>query len=208
MESLRDAESRGMSASFDAIISPEDLEDARRGGSRGMEAIYRGFERSAYNLARRMTGCDQAGWDVMQDAFLRAFKCLHQYRGDAPFGAWLRSVVATEALMHLRAGRRFLELFSSSDELEVEAPVEDVSSLDLERALGLLPSLPRSVLWLYHVEGYTHEEIARMCGKTVSFSKSQLSRAHAKLREALGVSIPASTASTVTPLRRTYEQAV
>lgn len=194
---------------FDAVLSPGELEDARHGGSRGMEAIYRAFQRPAYNLARRMTGCEQAGWDVMQDAFMHAFRSLHQYRGDAPFGRWLRSIVASEALMHLRSGRRLLELFSSSDELAVEAPVEDVSTLDLERALALLPSLPRSVLWLYHVEGYTHAEIAAMCGKTASFSKSQLSRAHARLREVLGVeggALPSS--KNVVPLRRTYEQLV
>lgn len=194
-----------MSALFDATLSPEDLADARACGSRGQEAIYRAFERPAYNLARRMTGCEQAGWDVMQDAFLRAFKCLPQFRGDAPFGHWLRSIVASEALMHLRAGRRWLELFSSSDALEVEAPVEDFSTLDLERALAVLPSLPRSVLWLYHVEGYTHAEIAAMCGKTASFSKSQLSRAHARLREILGIE---SVAPKLTPLRRSYESAV
>jgi len=195
---------------FDGCLGPEDLDDARRGGSRGQEALYRLFERPAYNLARRMTGCEQAGWDVMQDAFLRAFKCLHQYRGDAPVGHWLRSIVASEALMHLRGGRRWLELFVSSDQLEVEAPVEDVSTLDLERALALLPSLPRSVLWLYHVEGYTHGEIAGLCGKTVSFSKSQLSRAHARLREVLGVSMKTEAAAPAgaTPLRRPYEQAI
>lgn len=190
-----------MTALFDGQLSPEDLADARAGGARGQAALYRLFQRPAYHLARRMTGCEQSAWDVTQDAFLRAFGVMHQYRGEAPLGHWLRSIVASEALMHLRSGRRWLELFVSSEQIEAEFAVEDVSTLDLEAALAALPPLPRSVLWLYHVEGYTHPEIAQMCGKTVSFSKSQLSRAHARLRQLLDEKAPAAA-----PLRRTYEQ--
>lgn len=55
--------------------------------------------------------------------------------------------------------------------------------MDLERALASLSPTARAVVWLYDVEGYSHEEIARQFGRTVSFSKSQLARAHARLRE-------------------------
>jgi RNA polymerase sigma-70 factor (ECF subfamily) len=55
--------------------------------------------------------------------------------------------------------------------------------VDLEAAISRLSPIARAVLWLHDVEGYTHEEIGRMMGKTASFSKSQLSRAHRRLRE-------------------------
>ena len=171
-----------MSAAFDAPLDPQTLAQARAGERRAQEAIYRGYERAVYSLARRMTSDPDAALDIMQDSFMHAFKHLHQYRGDSPFGHWLRSVAASKALMHLRAGRRFLEIFTSEVEADDAGSFEDVSSIDLERALALLPAVPRSVLWLYHVEGYTHPEIAELSGKTVSFSKSQLSRAHQKLR--------------------------
>jgi len=175
-----------MSSAFDAEVDEETLALARAGDRRGLERLYRLFERAVYTLARRMTGCPDAAADVMQNSFLRAFRSLGQYRGEAPFGHWLRSICATEALMHLRAGRRFLELFDSDAVHDADAPaVEDVCQLDLEKALSLMPPLPRAVLWLYHVEGYSHAEIASLSGKTVSFSKSQLSRAHARLRELL-----------------------
>lgn len=174
-------------SAFDAAISDELLARARQRERAALELIYRQFEQAAYTLARRMTGCPDTARDVMQDSFLRAFERLPQFRGEAPFGRWLRAIVASEALMQLRSGRRLLELFAP-DAIEAEEPaVEDVSHADLERALGLLPDLPRAVLWLYHVEGYTHPEIAGMCGKTVSFSKSQLSRAHQKLRQLLNI---------------------
>ncbi|MFP5307850.1 MAG: RNA polymerase sigma factor [Gammaproteobacteria bacterium] len=150
-----------MSSAFDAEVDEETLALARAGDRRGLERLYRLFERAVYTLARRMTGCPDAAADVMQNSFLRALRSLGQYRGEAPFGHWLRSICATEALMHLRAGRRFLELFDSDAVLDADGPaVEDVCQLDLEKALSLMPPLPRAVLWLYHVEGYSHAEIA------------------------------------------------
>ncbi|MFC4251702.1 RNA polymerase sigma factor [Sinimarinibacterium flocculans] len=175
-----------MSSLFDAVVDEDTLALARGGDRVGLERLYRAFERAVFTLARRMTHCPDAAADVMQNTFLRAFRSIHQYRGEAPFGHWLRSICATEALMHLRAGRRFLELFEPAEIPDEKEPaVEDICQFDLEKALSLLPPLPRSVLWLYHVEGYNHAEIAALCGKTVSFSKSQLSRAHGRLRQLL-----------------------
>lgn len=189
-----------MTSLFDAAVDDDTLALARAGDRLGLERLYRVFERAVFTLARRMTHCPDAAADVMQNTFLRAFRSLHQYRGEAPFGHWLRSICATEALMHLRAGRRFLELFEPSEGSDDEPAVEDLCQLDLEKALSLLPPLPRSVLWLYHVEGYNHAEIAGLCGKTVSFSKSQLSRAHARLRQLLDDGA-APAHGVVTPLR-------
>ena len=175
-----------MASAFDVPLPEGTLAGARRGERGAQEYLYRTFEGAVYNLARRMTGDPDAARDVVQDAFMKAFERVHQFRGDAPFGLWLRSIAASEALMHLRRGRYFLALFTTDEAVLQSVGREDVSNADLERALSLLPSVPRSVLWLYHVEGYTHVEIAEMCGKTVSFSKSQLSRAHQKLRTLLG----------------------
>jgi RNA polymerase sigma factor (sigma-70 family) len=181
-----------MPSPFDIPVADDTLAGARRGERSAQEKLYRAFEHAVFSLARRMTGDPDAARDVMQDAFMKAFERVHQFRGEAPFGLWLRSIAASEALMHLRRGRYFLDLFTTDEAVMQSVGREDVSDADLERALGLLPSVPRSVLWLYHVEGYTHVEIAAMCGKTVSFSKSQLSRAHQKLRTLLGGE-PAST---------------
>ena len=175
-----------MASAFDVPVPEQTLAGARKGERPALEHLYRTFENAVFNLARRMTGDPDAARDVTQDAFMKAFERMHQFRGDAPFGMWLRSIAASEALMHLRRGRYFMDLFTTDEAVMQSVGREDVSNADLERALSLLPSVPRSVLWLYHVEGYTHVEIAEMCGKTVSFSKSQLSRAHQKLRNLLG----------------------
>ena len=175
-----------MASAFDVPVADETLAGARKGSRAAQERLYRDFEGAVFNLARRMTGDPDAAADVTQDAFMKCFERMHQFRGEAPFGLWLRSIAASEALMHLRRGRYFMDLFTTDETVMQSVGREDVSDADLERALNLLPSVPRSVLWLYHVEGYTHVEIAEMCGKTVSFSKSQLSRAHQKLRTLLG----------------------
>jgi RNA polymerase sigma factor (sigma-70 family) len=175
-----------MANGFDVDLPPDTLARARTGERGALEAIYRLFEPAVYSLTRRMCGDADAARDLTQDCFLRAFGSLAQFRGEAPFGRWLRAIAATEALMHLRSGRRFVELFEEQIIDESAPAVEDATNADLERALGLLPAVPRAVLWLYHVEGYSHAEIAQMGRKTVSFSKSQLSRAHQKLRHLLG----------------------
>lgn len=174
-----------MASAFDIPLSELTLAGARRGDRGAQERIYRDFERAVFSLARRMTGDPDAAQDVTQDAFMKAFQRIGQFRGESPFGMWLRSIAASEALMHLRRGRYFLDLFTTDETMLQSVGFEDVSNTDLERSLSLLPGVPRSVLWLYHVEGYTHVEIAAMCGKTVSFSKSQLSRAHQKLKTLL-----------------------
>lgn len=192
-----------MPSAFDLPVADDTLADARAGVRSAQEKLYRAFEGAVFTLARRMTGDPDAAADVMQDAFIKAFGRLHQYRGEAPFGLWLRSIAASEALMHLRRGRYFMGLFTTDEGVMQSIGREDVSNADLERALSLVDRVPRSVLWLYHVEGYTHAEIAAMCGKTVSFSKSQLSRAHQKLRTLLGGETdsrePTCTASTAFP---------
>jgi RNA polymerase sigma factor (sigma-70 family) len=175
-----------MASAFDVPLSETALEQARKGERAGQEAIYRAFERAVFTLARRMTGDPDAAADIMQDTFIKAFGRIHQWRGEAPFGLWLRSIAASESLIHLRRGRYFMDLLTTDEDAMAAVGREDISDADLERALSLLDSVPRSVLWLYHVEGYTHAEIAAMCGKTASFSKSQLSRAHQNLKGLLG----------------------
>lgn len=185
---------------FDLEVSEAELAAARRGERSAQAALYRRFERPVYTLARRMLDDPDAAADVLQDAFLTAFRSLHQYRGEAPFGHWLRRVVATQALMQLRAHRRWQALFvPMSDGADAILGAEDLQEVELGALLARLPPLPRAVLWLYHVEGYTHAEIAELCQRTVSFSKSQLARAHATLRAQLNAAPAANGEPDATP---------
>ena len=178
-----------MSEAFSQLEVPASLIDrARAGELAAFEQIYRRFERPVYTLALRMLADAESAREVLHDAMLKVFQRIDQYRNDAPFWAWLRQIVMNEALMRLRRERRFdVDASAETDEIaDADAPPwVRADALALERALGKLPALTRSVLWMYHVEGYSHPEIADLVGKTVSFSKSQVARGTARLRDLL-----------------------
>ena len=160
------------------------------------EQIYRRFERPVFNLAQRMLGDAEAAREILQDSMLKVFQRIDQYRSDAPFWAWLRQIATNEALMRLRRDKHLDDRAEVPDVVDESAPPwVRADSAALERALGGLSVVTRSVLWLYHVEGYAHHEIAEQLGKTVSFSKSQVARGTVRLRELL-------EPSTRTPLQQ------
>jgi RNA polymerase sigma-70 factor (ECF subfamily) len=167
------------------------LERARGGDTRAFEQIYRLFERPTYSLAARMLGDADEAMEVLHDAMLKVFQRLGDFRGDAPFWGWLRQIAVNESLMRLRRRGRveFTDELPEPAAHEAHAllPPAAAESGALERALAHLSETTRSVLWLYHAEGYTHEEIAQAMGRSTSFSKTQLFRGMRRLRELLEI---------------------
>ena len=168
-------------------LPPETVDRARRGDREALGEFYAACARPAYTLIRRIVPGPAAD-DLLQDAFIDAIRGLPRYAGDAPLGAWFRSIVVRRCFMHLRSpwqrSREWLDDLVERSDLAAP-PVAAGLALDLERALERLPSLARLVVWLHDVEGYTHEEIAAVTARTTSFSKSQLARARARLRTML-----------------------
>ena len=172
----------------DAIPLPNAeavLAQARDGDVAALEELYRAFETPVYHLARRICRTSEDAEDVMQETFFEVCRNLRQYRGEGSLWGWIRTVAASKALMRLRRNK-----YRDTDELHdevLEIRREDTAlRMDLEAALERLNETSRAVVWLHDVEGYTHDEIAGMMGKTPSFSKSQLARAHVRLRKWLG----------------------
>jgi RNA polymerase sigma factor (sigma-70 family) len=174
------------SSLFEFEVPQTLIARARAGELGAFEQIYRRFERPVYTLALRMLGEPESARDTLHDAMLKAFQRLDQYRSEAPFWAWLRQIALNETLMRLRK-RRDVESDTDMDLIGDDAPAPWIlaDAINLERALGTLSDTARSVVWLYHVEGYSHPEIAAMMGKTISFSKSQLARGTSRLRAML-----------------------
>ena len=157
------------------------------GDEEALELVYRTHESAVFTLARRICGNEADAQDVMQDTFLEVCRSITKYRGEGSLWGWIRQVTVSKALMHLRRER-----VRAAKSLDVDgfalgslamAPPEPTAPVELEAALEQLSPVARTVLWLHEVEGYTHQEIGEMTGKTASFSKSQLSRAHQRLRE-------------------------
>lgn len=176
-----------------AVTAPDEalIVRAREGDLDALEGLFRAFEVPVYNLARRMCRTAEDAEDVLQETFLEVVKSIGRYRGDGPLWGWIRKVAASKALMRIRREKyRETEEYDEGSAGSAVVPAgggtrpEPVHErMDLEVALSRLSDTARAVVWLHDVEGYTHEEIAESMGKTVSFSKSQLARAHARLRD-------------------------
>jgi len=168
---------------FNMELDELTLAGAKRGDMRACEKIYRMYQAKAFTVAMRVCNNRELAQDVTQEAFINAFKRLKQYRGDSPFWGWLRRVVVNHAISALRKLPRH-------DAVELEEYMSPRNGdqdglgqcMDLEQALQQLNDEDRMVVWLHDVEGYKHLEIARLVGKTESYSKTRLNRARAKLR--------------------------
>ncbi len=174
-------------------VGAEVVRRACAGEEAARAAIYRAVAPSVFGLVRRIVGSRAAAEDLFQDTLVTVFERLGDYRAEAPLGAWIRQIAISKCLMHLRSPwhRARLTLGAPDDGdmpsrqafAALLVPEPRVERLDMERALNTLSATARAVVWLYDVEGYSHEEIAQAFGRSVSFSKSQLARARARLRE-------------------------
>lgn len=168
---------------FGQAVEAALLVQLMRGERAGQAELFRRFKTPVYNLALRICQCPEEAADAMQDAFIKAFDRIHQFRGDA-FGGWFKRIVVNECLSRLRRIKRRETPTAILDDADVGR--SPGAQMDLAQAFAALPPDTRAVVWLYDVEGYSHKEIAEMFGRSVSFSKTQLSRAHARMRAELG----------------------
>jgi len=166
---------------------------ARAGDQGALEQVYRAYQAGVYSLARRLTRSPEDAEDVLQETFLEVCRSIGRWRGDGSLWGWIRTIAASKALMRYRREkvRATEELDDVLSEQIGKRDLDVPERLDLEQALERLPRRSRAVVWLHDVEGYTHEEIAELMGMTTSFSKSQLARAHQRLRRWLGEGSPA-----------------
>jgi RNA polymerase sigma factor (sigma-70 family) len=176
----------------DIPISEESIVRARGGDEAAQAAIYGALGPAVFALIRRLVGNRAVAEDLFQDTMMTLFQRLSDFRGDAPLGAWLRQIAVTRCLMHLRSPWHRARLqWESGDDASLRSvampitPATSGDAIDVERALASLTPIGRAVVWLFEVEGYSHEEIARLFGRSVSFSKSQLARALARMRSSL-----------------------
>jgi RNA polymerase sigma-70 factor (ECF subfamily) len=166
-------------------IPSDVLARARRGEERARAQLYGALAPATFGLIRRLLAGRAVAEDVFHDTMIIVYERLDTFRGEAPLGAWVRQIAISRCLMHLRSPwhRARVALETMGDDVVGTVPTPRAEALDVERALAMLSPTARAVVWLYEVEGYSHEEIATEFGRSVSFSKSQLARAHRRLRE-------------------------
>lgn len=182
-----------MSKFADIQIDPAIVRRAAEGDIRAHEIIYRAFATPVYSLCLRFTRVPVHAEDLAQETFIEIMRSIAKFRGEAALGSWIRRIAVSKALMFLRSAWTARSQGFAADWDETtpgDAASHGISShpndaLDLDAALANLPEVSRTIVWLHDVEGFTHKEIARLMGRTESFSKSQLSRAYQRLRPML-----------------------
>lgn len=142
-----------------------------------------------YRVAFRLAGDDDTARDITQETFIRAFGRLGEFRHESAFGTWLHSIAVSIAFGALRkqsrSNKRHVSLDAAADIGRADI-VADVDLRDqLHAAIDALPVGYRTVFVMYEIEGFSHQEIARILGVAETTSKGQLFRARAKLRESL-----------------------
>src|SRR4051812_32776163 len=170
------------------VIKALDVEDMS-----GFDDIYRKHYRRVYSICLRMTGNVAEAEDLTQEVFIQLHRKLGSFRGEAAFTTWLHRLTVNQVLMHFR--KRSVKSELTTDDGEMPDSIDPdtinpeampiVDRIGIETAIAQLPPGYRTVFVLHDVEGYEHEEIARLLGCSAGTSKSQLHKARLKLRRLL-----------------------
>jgi len=174
----------------------KDIELARvaaQGNMAAFEEIYKRHHRRVYSVCLRMLQNTSEAEDLTQDVFIQLYRKIGSFRGDSAFTTWLHRMTVNQVLMHFR--KRTVKYEKTTE--EGETPVQIVSGtanpekmrivdkIALDNAIEQLPSGYKNVFVLHDVEGFEHEEVARILGCSVGTSKSQLHKARLKLQRLL-----------------------
>lgn len=163
---------------------------ASSGNLAAFELIYERYHRRTYSLCLRMTSSQTEAEDLTQEVFIQLFRKIGSFRGDSAFSTWLHRLTVNQVLMHFR--KRSVKNERTSDDGEIPEQtvhgtanpnkMQVVDRIALKNAIAELPNGYRNVFILHDVEGFEHEEVARLMGISVGTSKSQLHKARLKLR--------------------------
>lgn len=169
------------------------VQAASQGNIAAFEETYNRHHRRVYSLCLRMLQNPAEAEDLTQDVFIQVYRKIGTFRGDSAFTTWLHRLTVNQVLMHFR--KRSLKFEKTTDEGETPVQVtlgtenpKKMSIIDkiaLENAIAQLPPGYKNVFVLHDIEGYEHEEVAKILGCAVGTSKSQLSKARLKLRKLL-----------------------
>jgi RNA polymerase sigma-70 factor, ECF subfamily len=177
----------------------EAIEKAKQGDANAFQALYDRHKRRVYSLCLRMTANTAEAEDLAQEAFLQLYRKIGTFRGESAFSTWLHRLSVNVVLMHLRKkSLPVVSLEETTQPGEDDTPKKDfgaddlalsgsIDRLHLRRAVESLPPGYRMIFLLHDVEGYEHNEIAKIVGCSIGNSKSQLHKARMKLRDLLKI---------------------
>lgn len=154
--------------------------------------VYGLYYKAMFNTALRIVNDPAEAEDIMQEAFLEAFRKIDTYREESSFGSWLKKIVIHKSIDEMRRSREFVSLedveqdFADAGDEENMMQVLSAKVEDIRKAIHSLPDDYRVILSLYLLEGYDHEEIAQVLNISYNLSRTRYSRARKKLLEYVG----------------------
>ena len=166
---------------------------AAQGDIEAFEELFRLHRRLVYGLCLRMTQDVAEAEDVTQEVFVLLFRKIGGFRGEASFTTWLHRLTVNQVLMRFRKNKARREEVLEEEDIRPHESVRPntprasqlIDRITLESAIAQLPPGYRAAFILHDIEGYEHEEVARLLGCAVGTSKSQLHKARTKLRKLL-----------------------
>lgn len=175
----------------DASLLEDLINRSRLGDSQAMEAIYERFNRPLFNLIYRYTTNREVAEDLLQDVFLRIFSNLQTLKKTETFVSWMYRIAVNTCFGYLRGTKsrvqRMVPLNNVEERIgeEADKASDKLLKKSLDDAINTLPDRMKTIFMLHDVQGFKHEEIARMLGCSAGTSKSQLFKARMKIREYL-----------------------
>jgi RNA polymerase sigma-70 factor (ECF subfamily) len=154
--------------------------------------VYKLYYKAMFNTALRILNDQAKAEDVMQEAFLEAFRQIESYRSESSFGAWLKRIVIHKSIDEIRKAKEVVSI--DEMELEIADQNEDENYLqvlstrveEIRKAIHALPESYRIILSLHLLEGFDHEEITQILNISYNLSRTRYSRARKKLLELIG----------------------
>jgi RNA polymerase sigma-70 factor, ECF subfamily len=176
----------------------EVIQLAQRGDAGAFEQLYRLHSARVYALCMRMLRNPDEAEDSTQEVFLHVFRKIQGFRGASAFSTWLHRVAVNTVLMRLRRSRlaksamvENIEVHEENGTARRELGAPDlhlegyIDRVAIEKAIKELPPRCKLMFVLYDVQGYAHNEIAKLLGCSVGNAKSQLHKARMRLRQLL-----------------------
>ena len=168
------------------------IEDCKRNNRKAQLKLYNQYCDGMYIVAKRFVKDSFEAEDVVQEAFIKAFSKLHQYKAEVTFGSWLKRIVINKCIDSLKSKRQFMLELDEVHLKVVDSPYEDewlvddaITLEDVKKAISNLPEKYKYVVMLFLIEGYDHQEISQILNISEVASRTQLSRGKTKLRELL-----------------------
>lgn len=183
---------RVVTKSKTSMFQVDIIEQCKQNNRKAQLQLYNQYCDGMYIVAKRFLKDAADAEDVVQEAFIKAFSKLHQYKAEVTFGAWLKRIVINKSIDFLKSKKQHLVELDEVHLKVVDTTIDDkwlvedtITLNDVKVAINELPEKYQYVVMLYLIEGYDHQEISEILDISEVASRTQLSRGKVKLQKLL-----------------------